>query len=418
MGRSGRLTVLCQDVLFPPTHGGRAETWHLVRGLRAHGIDLQLACWTEHGERIAPDDMRGLRQVASDVVEVPRRTGIRRFMSLRYPPKMLAWVPTLNEYIRLLQRVSDYRPDWILFDSWPGYLTGLRVSQALGVPLLYRSCNIEYLYFQHLYSTATGRMKLQLGLNALRMNALECRIRRSVDLVLDISESDAAHWRERGDGGRSIVASPVWTQPHHARSQVIRDIDVLFVGNLRTPNNRAGLAWFTERVVSALQAGGAGMPRIVFAGSSPDPAAVAAWMNQGVECIANPVDVAPLYARAKVLINPLQTGFGVNVKMIEILANGARAVSTNAGATGLPGAIRSLFGITDDPVEFAAMIRRELATPTDDSPQDERRQLFDKVFGPATLGPLIQEMYRLSAAKRAAPPGPAHAPIPNSPALD
>ena len=130
--------------------------------------------------------------------------------------------------------------------------------------------------------------------------------------------------------------------PPLARSRPIRmsperDIDLLFVGNLHTPNNVEGLRWFTNEVLPMLRRRMAPRtPRIVFAGSEPDEDGLDLWRNAGIVCAPNPSDVSVFYSRARAVMNPLQQGSGVNLKMIEALASGRPVVATPAAIRGLP----------------------------------------------------------------------------------
>jgi glycosyltransferase involved in cell wall biosynthesis len=313
---------------------------------------------------------------------------------------MLAWTPSQEVYERLLAGLRKFRPDWILFDSWPGYLVGLRLSRTLGVPLLYRSCNVEYIYLRNLARLARGLFKIKLAFNALRMIRLERRIRTTVDLVVDIAPEDAAHWSARGGAGTNIVVTPIWLDPLATAVAASRDIDVLFVGNLRTANNLAGLSWFVGNVLPLIRLRRPGALRVVFAGSAPDPRATATWAKHGVECVANPADVVPLYARARVVINPLQHGGGVNIKMMEILANASSTVTTRAGFRGLPDEVREFFSIADTPEEFAAAVSQLLDSPPSTRLPSDRATMFERFFGASRLSPLVEVMQRMRAAHK------------------
>ena len=80
----------------------------------------------------------------------------------------------------------------------------------------------------------------------------------------------------------------------------------------------------------------------------------------GVDLIANPHDVWPIYAQGRVLVNPARSGSGVNIKSVEMLQLEVPIVSTPVGVGGLPDDVKSQFFVADSPEDFAASILRAL----------------------------------------------------------
>ena len=276
-----------------------------------------------------------------------------------------------------------------------GYLTARKVATALGRPLVYRSQNVEHRYFRDLRRFARGVMKIKLSLNAVRLFATEREIRSSVDLVADISAEDTEEWRLLGGAGNAIVVPPICLEsapPGSTGSK--RDIDMLFVGNLRTPNNLEGLRWFAEEVLPTMRRAAAPRQlRVVFAGSEPDANALDRWRRADIECVPNPADVLEFYPRARVVINPLQQGSGVNLKMIEALASGRPIVATAMAARGLPEKVRSshlVVGSTPEALATAAL--GILGSEECRVDPVERAALLEEVFGVARLQSFIRAL--------------------------
>ena len=135
--------------------------------------------------------------------------------------------------------------------------------------------------------------------------------------------------------------------------------------------------------------------RVVFAGSEPGERELKRWRESGVQCVANPVELSSFYRRARVVVNPLQKGSGVNLKMIEALASGRPVVATPTAVRGLPAAARPYFAVGSTPDGFASAVLAIL--DSNDEPIDQRRraQLVNDIFGPARLQPLIRALHRL-----------------------
>jgi glycosyltransferase involved in cell wall biosynthesis len=392
---AGRVTVFCQDVPYPPTHGGKLDLWNLIRALHSKGHVIQLVCWFRH-ERIPSRVRSELSKVAEDVVEVPRRDGLWRLLIPKYPPRMLAFKPSTREYAQLLDRVAAFTPDWILLDHWLAYLPARAVATELRKVLVYRSQNVEHRYYREQSRLARGILKLKLAANLGRLFAAEREIRNTVDLVADISSDDRMEWEALGETQQGIVVPPIWLDsPPPSSPSVEQDIDLLFVGNLRTPNNVEGLRWFTKQVLPILRHELETPVRVTFAGSEPDPRDLESWRQDGVDCEANPPDVSGFYQRTRVVINPLQRGSGVNLKMIEAFAAGKPVVATEVAARGLPDAVRSHVSITATPQAFAARVHDILLAEERCVDRAERAALVARYFGTDNLAPLTQAVEAL-----------------------
>ncbi|WP_156445660.1 glycosyltransferase, partial [Sphingomonas sp. CCH9-F2] len=76
----------------------------------------------------------------------------------------------------------------------------------------------------------------------------------------------------------------------------------------------------------------------------------------GAELVADPRDAAPLFARARVMMNPILHGSGVNIKTVDMLATGRTVVTTTKGARGLPAEVVAELRTDDTPEGFADLI--------------------------------------------------------------
>jgi len=135
-----------------------------------------------------------------------------------------------------------------------------------------------------------------------------------------------------------------------------RSRDVVFVGNLTTPNNIRGVEFLIREVMPLVWQQ---LPdvRLTIAGSSPTEPTRRLVANDGrVELLEDVPDAVELIASARVLVNPVQTGSGVMVKVLDMLMTDAPVVSSPQGACGLPAAVRQQLRIADGKADFAAAV--------------------------------------------------------------
>jgi glycosyltransferase involved in cell wall biosynthesis len=166
----------------------------------------------------------------------------------------------------------------------------------------------------------------------------------------------------------------------------------LYVGNLHTRNNIFGLKWFARRVAPLLE----GL-YVVVAGSRPARSRPARQLcdtlrKANVEVIANPEEVQGLYDRARVLINPIWHGSGVNIKTVELLATGKPLVSTSAGTRGLVKQLHRHVGVADNPEDFATLVLERL----DDGFSPSQQGDVAREYGEENIIRLIEDLHALS----------------------
>src|SRR5689334_800909 len=117
--------------------------WSRLTALKDAGVEVQLVVWTDTGE-IAGHEA-SLREGVSQLVVM--RRALKRALLWRgtYPPRMLTFQASGAVAEKLLFDVRRFAPQAVLLDAWPAYLTAKRLADRVGVPLLYRSHNIEHI---------------------------------------------------------------------------------------------------------------------------------------------------------------------------------------------------------------------------------------------------------------------------------
>jgi hypothetical protein len=98
--------------------------------------------------------------------------------------------------------------------------------------------------------------------------------------------------------------------------------------------------------------------------------------------VADPPDAAVARAQARVLMNPILRGSGLNTKTVEMLYDDAALVVTPFAIAGLDDAVKEVFEVSDTPESFAASILRCLSSPFEAS---EARMRLRESFGSGGL---------------------------------
>lgn len=140
------------------------------------------------------------------------------------------------------------------------------------------------------------------------------------------------------------------------------DQNVLFVGNRYGPNID-GITRFIREAWPPLQEKVPGA-RLQIVGTVGDALTETA---PGVEILGRVDDLQEVYSKAAVVINPVNLGTGVSIKLIEALCNGRAILTTPVGMRGVPGAEAAVM-VTEIP-EMADALAELLTSP------EQRRRL-------------------------------------------
>lgn len=361
-----RLLLFGAEFPYPPNHGGRSDTWQRLRAFSEAGVDIQLVCWYSDRRGGAPSDaeLAVVKAVVRDLVVLPINIGpadlVWRLVNLlRMPSHVSARTPRGAGRRELMSRILAFAPGAIWLDGlWPAAFARY-VAARLRLPYFYRSHNIEHRYMARQASLSSSfSYRLRLALTLIGLEAFEQKVLMGAAHVFDISVDDLVFWRGRGlKGGQWLPPIVRVTLPPVGVGEASPGrYDVVFVGNLHTPNNVEGLRWLLREVWPQVRASNPEASALI-AGSGPNQE-VRALVAQapGVELQADPVDVWPLYRAARVLVNPVRSGSGVNIKSVEMLQLDQAIVSTSIGAGGLPEEIRRQFIVADTPEAFAKAI--------------------------------------------------------------
>jgi glycosyltransferase involved in cell wall biosynthesis len=394
-----KLTVICNELPYPPTNGGRSDVWCRLKAFKENGVELQLIFWqSDLYESVSAEQTEVMNSVVSDLIICPITfdlpTLFRRLWHLRKYSSQVASRILLKELLELvIVRVTNFRPDAIWLDNIYGGVLAQELSTKLRKPLFIRSHNIEHYYFKQLIAAEQNfSNKFKLFLTSLHLKNFEFKLLQESNAFYDISIDDLSFWRNQGlRNGRWLppFVSKSVEDLHRIQNEVDIKFDVGFLGNLNTPNNVEGVRWFITKILPLLIAVVPDI-KIVIGGSNPEPTIKNICIeNRNITLIENPECAFTFYASVSVLINPILKGSGVKVKSVEMLFTDRPIVTTSIGAEGLPEDAKECFCIADTPQSMAENIlfflkRFEL-------PRGNREHVR-KYFHPVVMKRIIQDI--------------------------
>ncbi len=400
MTQALRLVVVAQEFPYPPIHGGRADVWRRLQAFKALGAKVALVCWYEAGKTDPTDaELQAVHAVVDELVLFPKHGGAMNValrlgrIALGTPSHAAARVPPGALSGAALTQLKAFNPQAVLLDSPYGGVFARRICELFHLPLFYRSHNIEHQYFLGQARAAVRlRDKLAWHLACLHLYRFERGLQFQAKVCFDISADDLLFWKTQG------VNTGYWLPPlpaaalenisaQTANAQVAREL--AFLGNLHTPNNVRGLQWLVDQVMPLVwrqrpQTG------LTIAGSRPnDTVRQLAAAHERVQLVENVADVPLFLAESRVLVNPVLSGSGVNVKTLDMLMTDRPIVCTPQGVAGLPNEIRALCAVSREAPDFARAVIENLEQPVIDVGQ---RQTQRSQFSTSATARMLNKM--------------------------
>lgn len=131
------------------------------------------------------------------------------------------------------------------------------------------------------------------------------------------------------------------------------------------------------------------------------PPALQALAGPRVELTGFVEDLRPHLASAAAIVVPLRFGGGTRLKIVEAMAMGKAIVSTTLGAEGIDAVAGRDLLLEDEPVEFAAAVKRLLADPDlADSLGQSARRLSVERYAWSSAATALEHFYRRSLEAR------------------
>jgi glycosyltransferase involved in cell wall biosynthesis len=345
-GKSDSVALLVADnqVLDPPVGGGRIRIYELYRHMARLGFDITYVGAYDWPGPPYRDQMLGphFRECVTPLTQphfahnrfYQRATGGKTTIDVTIP-KLLKYSPRFQ---RMAGEHGSGAAAIVISHPWVYPCVPRRPEQKL----IYDAHNCEYVVKrQILGDTIVGR-KL-----AEDVRKLERQLCREADLVFACSNDDAEQFvRLYGIPRDKIVLVPngvdvegIQPAGHEEHERARRELGLperpvlIFIGSGYGPNTEAA-EFLVKEVAPRLQS-----CTLVIAGGVKDSYQAARgprspenviWLGT-VEAVRRRV----LYHAADIALNPMFSGSGTNLKMLDYFAAGLPVVSTPAGARGL-----------------------------------------------------------------------------------
>jgi len=377
----GRICVLSRQRLMEGVNGSTAYLLSLCRHLQADGFTLELVCPSPvvlgrvpvlrvagNGDVFERVAIRGTfrfgrmffarnpRVYAAAALAVldglARKAGIKALARFNNAAPYAVAAPWTAEDFLFVAQQSGGTADVVLADY--AFLTP-------GIPFAARPGAASAVVMHDLFSSrpsafaALGTADSVAALDAVDEAALLAKAR----LVIAIQQDEAEVVRAILPPGHETLTAPMALQPL-AVAQPGENGGLLFVGSGTAPNVD-GMRWFLAEIWPVLRELRPALT-LTLAG------AIGAQLGNeacrpGIEVLGRVADLAPLYAKADIVISPLRAGSGLKIKLVEALAHGKAVVATKVTVQGVADMVAGSVAVADTAPGFATEILRLLESP-------------------------------------------------------
>jgi glycosyltransferase involved in cell wall biosynthesis len=338
-----RIVVVTHVMPYPADSGTRIRVARIVGALRRRHELTVLS--------LEPGDAAGAATALGVPVAVHPARARRGLAPVAVAPATTAAV---------WRAVRDWRADAVhLQGTFGAAAAGIHRTRRDLPAVIDEGC-VHHLSYRRAAALAPTPLRRARGLlRTWRLRRFERTLARRADAVVAVSAAEAALVQRSAPRTRVVVA-PNGIDADARRPSPPGDA-ALFVGLLSYAPNRDAMTWFAREVLPRLGLTG---PEVLVAGRDPGSELESlAVRSPRLRLLGFVPDLAPLYARAGVFVNPMRGGGGTRLKVLEAMAAGKAVVSTTVGAEGLaltPG--RDVM-VADTASEFAAAVRGLLADP-------------------------------------------------------
>lgn len=350
---------------YPPNHGWRVRTWHLLHEL-AKDHDVTLLTWVALDEPAAHLEM--VRSEIGRLIALPLGGAPRgRPARLRRHVEFLAGgLPTYVQEMfderglreaagtdamtsALTDLHSAHPVDVVVFEE-----EAMRLMPPLpldGVPVAVHRLEVFEPLMRELRSASLVGRAYSL-VESRRWAWFDRAVLRDTDLLISTSPQTVTALEPYHDGLSTAIV-PNGVELRRLTTPVADATDVAVLGSMDYGPNVDGAVWFVQEVWPTISAAHPDA-RLRIVGRDPSPA-ILELRGPSVEVTGTVADVAVACEGVRVGVVPLRSGWGIKNKTLDFMSMGLPVVTTPHGAEGI--AASSSDGMDTVAVDAAEMSR-------------------------------------------------------------
>lgn len=382
-------------VPYPPDDGGRIGFFNPIKYLsRAHDVAVVSLMSAEETSAL-----EGLKQFCPNI-RVFRRPSAREWLRLTRgifvdPPGAAAkyWHKGAGEVIR--EAVRSHNPDLVEFHHLN---TAIYRDFAASVPAILREHNVEFkVWERHAANASVWWERVYAKWCAPRVRRYEGQAASRFDKCIVVSEADRVHLQQVAPEARiEVIPSGVDTEYFKPHSQVLEEPwSLTLTGSFNWGPKQQSLVSLLTHVFPRVKAKVPEARLHVIGKGVPDRLRKMAERIPGVTLHGKVPDVRPYIARSALVIQYLESGGGIALKVLEAMAMSKPVLSNALGCEGIPLKHGRDVFLADGPDAFAQAAAALLADPAQRArlAEEGHRRVLEE-YSWHVIADRFQECYR------------------------
>jgi glycosyltransferase involved in cell wall biosynthesis len=364
-----RILFLTNRSPYPIKDGQSRRTYNILRGL-ARRHEVFLLSLYQSPDEIEAERLKHLETFCKEVEMLPAP---KKSFSLGMATRLLAslfslepytiWRHYSPKYARRVRASLDARSfDVIHCDILPLAYCVRDLNSSFCV---LTDHDVSYIKARRLaVQNRNPAMKLFMHYEALKLECLERRIFRKVNLGIAVSELDRRHLQALCPSGRfAVIENGVDVRTFVPAPKAPESDTLIWIGGFGDYYNYEAIFYFLNEIYPGIKGKTTGIKFYVVGGNVPDRLANVAARDSSIVATGHVEDPLPYLQRASVFVAPILSGGGTKLKVLEAMAAGKAIVSTSVGVEGIEANDGEHFLVADDPKVFSARVVSLLKEP-------------------------------------------------------
>jgi glycosyltransferase involved in cell wall biosynthesis len=331
-----RLLLVFPFSPYPPDNGGRIGFWNPVKYL-SRRQEVHIAFLAEEGDRAHWEILEKHCASVQALFRTPPSGLILKARSLLgYPPGTARkyWDPRFEPVLRNAIREHD-----IELVEFHHLHTAAYRGAAGTLPAVLREHNVEHVLWERHARHASLPVRLGARWLAPRIRRYEAAMAEKFDRCVVVSRADGLHLRQAAPRARiEVIPSGVDTEFFYPEAEVPEGsgaVKMVYVGAFSWAPRQVNLRIVLEEIMPRIRARLPQAELCIVGGGIPPHLEKLAARTAGVTLTGAVADVRPYVRHASLVLNYVESGGGIALKVLEALALRKAVLSNPRGCEGI-----------------------------------------------------------------------------------